>query len=300
MSSDTPNDEPDLGGIPSWYREIFPAGNNKGFFHNLGNHSALFVDRGQHQLVVSFDNLSDAGNPRYDRDAWAGKFCADNGWSHLGVLSQVPHWYRDQAIIDFMKKLSSDGFFEQFDRVAFCGTSMGGFAALTFSSLAPGATVIAFSPQTTLRSDLVPWDKRFAKGRRADWALEYSDAAEQISSAHKVYVVFDPFFDLDKKHYNRLVGENIMSLHGFGLGHKSALVLRRMDRLKPIMFDAITGVLTEKRFYELMRARKDVYLYRQNIETYLIQRDRENWLPLFRKAFKTRRRKAKLALLAKD
>jgi pimeloyl-ACP methyl ester carboxylesterase len=287
--SSTPQ-ELDLGGLPSWYREIFPAGPNDGFFIKKGVHSLSFVDRGVHQLVVSFDNLSDAGNPRYDREPWAGKFCADNGWSHLGVYSQMSNWFRNQDLIDILEKLKSDNFFKQFDRVAFCGTSMGGFGALTFSSLAPGATVIAFSPQITLDNSLVPWEKRFVKGRNSDWNLAYSDAAEQIKNANRVYVVYDPFYVADKIHFERLSGDNVIPLQGFGLGHKSALVLRKMDALKPIMAGAIKGSLSPRQFYKIIRSRKDIYLYRQNIESYLTERDREQWIPMFRNAFKARRR----------
>lgn len=283
----------DLGGVPSWYREIFPAGMADGFYYKLGDHSASFVDRGRRQLVVSFDNLAEAGNQRYDREPWAGKFCADNGWSHLGIYAQPPSWFRDAQLITFLEKLRDDGFFAGFDRVAFCGTSMGGFGALTFSSLAPGANVIAFSPQTTLHADLVPWEKRFAKGRQRDWDLPYSDAAEHTAAAGDVFVVYDPFHRGDTKHFDRLVGGNITALHGFGLGHKSALVLRRMDRLKPIMAAAITGDLTPEKFYELIRNRKDIYLYRTNMEEYLTEKDRMGLLDKFRLAFKKRRRAAK-------
>lgn len=290
MSDDITAVEDELGGVPSWYREIFPAGSRDGFYQKLGPHSAVFVDRGKHQLVVSFDNLAEAGGQRYDREPWAGKFCADNGWSHLGIFAQPPSWFRDGALIQYLEYLRDSGFFKQFDRVTFCGTSMGGFGALTFSALSPGATVIAFSPQTTLAADLVPWEKRFAKGRRMDWSLPFSDAAKQTAQAERVYVVYDPFFEDDVKHIARLKGDNIVPLHGFGLGHKSALVLRRMDRLKPVMKQAITGQLTEQEFYRLIRNRKDIYLYRINMESYLLNRGRDGLVNILRTAFKQRRK----------
>lgn len=289
MSDEQPPQEPDLGGIPNWYREIFPAGPRDGFFQKMGAHSASFVDRGKHQLVVSFDNLAEAGGRRYDRDPWAGKFCADNGWSHLGIYAQPPSWFRDARLIAFLEKLRDDGFFEGFDRVTFCGTSMGGFGALAFCDLAPGATVIAFSPQSSLHTDLVPWETRFAKGRRMDWTLPYSDAATQTGRAGAVYLIYDPFQKEDRRHIERFAGDNLHPLRGFGLGHKSALVLRRMNTLKPVMAAAITGTLTPQLFYRLMRKRKDVYLYRTNIEAYLAERNKESLQLMFRRAFKRRR-----------
>ncbi|PTX55643.1 hypothetical protein C8N43_0282 [Litoreibacter ponti] len=276
---------------PTWYREIYPGGDHEGWFHSFGNYAASFVDRGDAQLVVSFDNLSQAGNEAYQREPWAQKFCADQGYSHLGVYAQTPTWFRDQALIDHLVKLRREGFFKAFDSVSFVGTSMGAFGALTFSSLAPGCTVAAFSPQTTLDEDLVPWENRFSKGRAADWSLEYSDAAKQTKRASKVYVVYDQFHEGDRRHVERLKGDNIIHLKGAGLGHKSALVLSRMEALKDVMKGCIEGTLTELDFFRAIRARKDVYLYRQTMEGYLAARGREDRAKRFGNAFKKRRRK---------
>ena len=42
-------------------------------------------------------------------------------------------WYRDETVHDFFDRLRDQGFFRQFDRVVFYGTSMGGYAACAFS-----------------------------------------------------------------------------------------------------------------------------------------------------------------------
>lgn len=275
---------------PTWYREIYPAGERAGWFQSFGDYAASFVDRGTKQLVVSFDNLSQAGNDAYAREPWAQKFCADREFSHLGVYAQVPTWFRDEMLIDHLVKLRRDGFFKRFDKVAFVGTSMGAFGALTFSSLSPGCTVAAFSPQTTLDEALVPWEKRFGKGRAADWSLPYSDAVKQTRHADKVYLIYDQFHEGDRKHVERLKGNNLMHLKGAGLGHKSALVLSRMNVLKDVMEGTVAGTLTELDFYRAIRARKDVYLYRQAMEGYLNDRGKEHRAERFASAFKKRRR----------
>ena len=284
--------EPDHNKIPSWYAEIFPGGPSDGWFHKCGEHAASFVDRGGAQLVVSFDNLSDAGYPHPDIEPWAVKFVRDNGWSHMGVYARGPSWYRDAHLVDFLEKLSSDGFFARFDRVALIGTSMGGFAALTFSSLMPGATVVALSPQSTLDSVLVPWEKRFAKGRARDWSLPYSDAATQLNDLGRAYVVYDPLMEPDKQHVLRLPQERLVHLRGFGFGHKTAVMLRRIEQLKFVMHGAISGTLDPAMFYRAARARKNIYLYRLSMETHLAQRGHEDRIDRFRRAFRQRRRNA--------
>ena len=279
-----------LGSFPSWYAEIFPAGARDGFYTKVGDYSYSFVKRSDTQLVVSFDNLSDAGNPRFDREPWAGKFCRDMGWSHLGVYTQRPHWFRDQGLIDSLEALRDNGFFEQFPNVAFCGTSMGGFAAMTFSSLSPGANVVAYSPQSTLNSDLVPWETRFRKGRAADWSLPYSDAADQTAEARNAYVIFDPFHALDQKQVERFSGDNIQFRRAFGLGHKSAFSLNRLKFLKGTMELGIRGELDEATFYKGIRKRSELYLYRKNMEDYLAANGQGTRAERVRAAFKRKRK----------
>jgi len=276
---------------PSWYREIYPGGSQTGFYHKLGDYAASFVDRGQNQLLITFDNLHNAGNKDFNREPWAQKFCADRGWSHLGIYAQASTWFRDQPLIEFLEGLKEQGFFRRFDAVSLAGTSMGGFAALAFAGLSPGSTVVAFSPQTTLDTNLVPWEHRFAKGRAADWSLKYSDAADHVSSAGKAYIIYDPFMESDKKHVERLSGENIVLLRGFGIGHKSALLLNRMGHLKTVMERGVSNELLPAKFYELMRSRKDIYMYRMNMEGYLTEKGKQTLIPQFRAAF-IRRRKA--------
>lgn len=276
--------------IPEWYGEIFPAGPRDGFFHKFGEHAASFVDRGEHQLVISFDNLSDAGFPDTDIKPWAENFVRDNGWSHLGVYSRGPSWYRDARLIRFLEWLRDDGFFTRFERVTLIGTSMGGFAALAFAQLIPGANVVSLSPQTTLDKNLVPWEVRFQKGQVRDWTLPYSDAAEGLDQAGKVYVIYDKLLREDKAQADRLPQDKIIALNAIGCGHKSAVALRRMEQLKPVMKLAITGELTEASFYQMMRSRRNILFYRKVLESHLEARGRADRIPAFRRAFKVRRR----------
>ncbi|WP_374293084.1 hypothetical protein [Paenirhodobacter enshiensis] len=281
--------------LPSWYREIFPAGPRDGFFEKIGQHSLSFVERSPDHLVVTFDNLSDAGYPGYDREPWAGKFIRERGDSHLGVYAQGPTWFRDARFIARMEKLRDDGFFARFRRVTFSGTSMGAFAALIFADLAPGANVLAFSPQSTLAADLVPWESRFVPGRKQDWSLPRSDAACHLAGAGKVWVIYDPFLEVDSKQVARLPAGSFEPLHAFGLGHKTALVLRRMEKLKPVMGAGLDGTLTPALFYRLIRNRGEIYLYRKVMEEHLTRRGHGARIPALVAAFRRRVRRSKAA-----
>jgi hypothetical protein len=277
---------------PTWFEEIYPGGTRPGFYHKVGAYAASFVDRGPEKLVVSFDNLHNAGDKRIRREPWAQKLCADHGWSHLGIYAQAPTWFRDMELIQFMEKLAKDGFFTRFETSGFAGTSMGAFGALTFSRLSPGAEVVAFSPQTTLDTDKVPWEHRFAKGRAADWTLPYSDAADGTAEAQNIYLIYDPFDDNDRKQAKRLSGDNITTLRAPGLGHKSALVINRMGHLKMVMEQGLNGTLNPADFYQAIRDRRAIFLYRKTMEGYLKKQGREHRIPGFTRAFRMAKRRA--------
>ena len=166
---------------------------------------------------------------------------------------------------------------------------MGGFAALSFASFVPGATIVSLSPQSTLDPKLVPWEPRFAKGRKGDWTLPCSDAAKTIGKAKRAYVLFDPYVALDLKHVDRLPAKNLIKLKAFWFGHKTAVVLRRLDTIKPFMRGAIQGTLTEAEFYAMIRGRKDLLLYRRNMEAHLEAKQRDALMSRFRFAFRRRR-----------
>jgi len=87
-----------------------------------------------------------------------------------------------------------------------------------------------------------------------------------------------------------LNSKNLIHLKGAGLGHKSALVLSRMNVLKDVMDGAVSGTLSELDFYRAIRARKDIYLYRQTMEGYLNDRGKDKRAERFANAFKKRRR----------
>ena len=47
--------------LPLWYYDIYPNGKFTGFYHNLGNNVVNYVDSGSNRLVITFDNLAEAG-----------------------------------------------------------------------------------------------------------------------------------------------------------------------------------------------------------------------------------------------
>lgn len=249
---------------PRWLEEIaakpadaaVDARGRTGFYLSYRHFSALFAMRGSERLVVSFDNLSTVRDRSPARDTWGGAFLRERGWSSLGILAYAANWYRDPDLFAFLEGLRDDGFFRQFREVAFTGTSMGGYAACAFAGLSPGATVVAFSPQSTLAKRLVPWEKRFNRGRKEDWSGPYADGAAEVREARRVYLVYDPFVAGDRRHAERFHGPQVVRLRAVCSGHRTVVFLRKAEILKEVMAGGIEGSLTADAFYRAYRARR--------------------------------------------
>ncbi len=232
-----------------------------GFYVNYQKFAAIHVARGKDVLIVAFDNLSSVNDTSLERETWGDKFYAEKGWSSLGIISFDANWYRDDVLFDYLESLRDQGFFRQFGKVVFTGTSMGGYAACAFCGLAPGSIVLAYSPQSTLKKDLVPWEKRFNRGRQQDWSGRYADAAALTGSAKRVYLCYDPYMEGDKAHADRFSGDNIVHLPTNYVGHKTVVFLRRANILKQVTSMCVSGEMTPRTFYALYRTRRKLPWY---------------------------------------
>lgn len=159
-------------------------------------------------LLVTFDNLASI-DERPEEGPWK-PWMADRaealGFSIVGLQSHQKDWYRTAEPAALITTLQSLGFFDQFRNVLFVGASMGGFAALCFAGLVPGARVLAFSPQSTLNRKIAPFEKRYPwPYKKFDWDTPtYLDAAEHIGAISGGHVFFDPRVREDAQHAERL------------------------------------------------------------------------------------------------
>jgi len=225
-----------------------------GFFHDMQNHFAAFIPRGR-ILVVSFDNLS-SDREQECRMPWAEPLCIDNHWSSLGIMMKQKDWFRHPDVWDFFDKLRDEAFFKGFERVVFYGASMGGYGALAFSEAAPGATVLAFNPQTSLDPLVVEGETRWRPGYEiGDWTGRYCDGANAPLFADKTYVFYDPLHTQDRNQCERISGENVFLLPCWHMGHKLPPGFRKMHILKPLTSLAMRGELGKMAFFTLFRAR---------------------------------------------
>lgn len=279
--------------VPRWLDDLHPGSEGEGFLEKRLRHSLMFIRRPVKRLLVTFDNLSNVGDSSVMREPWAFKFARDANISHLGIMAHVADWYRDADLIARMTALAEDGFFDGYDRVIFAGVSMGGYAAIAFGSLVPGAHIVSVNPQSTLDPDLVPWETRYENGRRQDWTLPLSDSAALTKDLGAVHIFYDPYHELDQRHVDRFDGDNIRIFNCRYSVHKTAVFLRKIGALKPVMERIVFDTLTEHEFYKLYRGRRDLPWFRGSVVAYFNDKGRNEVGERFTQAFRTRLRAIK-------
>lgn len=247
---DDPVDEP----AGEWSKVAVELAGKEGFFSDLGEHSFLFIQRSD-TLVVTFDNLDIAMTKRDDRRPWGFSFIEAQGWSMLGVMAKGWTWFRGDDVSQKFIELRDSGFFAKFKRVVFYGASMGGYAAAAYSAAAPGSTVFAISPQSTLDKSIVPWEMRYKKAWSRDFSGPFGDASISSQAAKDVHIMFDPYVRPDAGHAARYTGDNVTFWRCPLLGHRLGSSLSQMGALQTIARKAISGELTAHEFHGLLRAR---------------------------------------------
>lgn len=227
-------------------------------FRVVGDSSYLyFVPRGP-QLVVSFDNLATI-DEAYPRRPWLHRVADAMGWSVLGVQSQAKDWFRQPEAPGFLRALAGDGFFRGFDSVVLTGASMGGFAALNFAPLIDGASVLAFSPQSTMNKDIAPFEARFPWAvRNSNWTdLPFLDAAAALPYIPHVALVYDPFVPEDRAHARRLSAPHVQHIRVDHSSHEAVRIILKSGAVAPMLRDMAQTGRVGPQVWQLLRARRD-------------------------------------------
>jgi hypothetical protein len=246
-------------------------GDEAGYFEELGTrHWALFVDDGPN-LLVSFVTLEQVLAQGADGMPPCHCVARAAGWSHLCVIADGDTWYRDRRVYGYFDRLIDEGFFEDFDRVAFTGAGMGGHAACAFSVAAPGAIVLAIAPVATLDPAQAGWDRRHLSARRLDFRSRFGYGPDMIEGASRVFVLCDPEVDEDAMHAALYRKPFVTRLDCRHLGPAPERALVEMDLLRPLIQAACDGTLTRAGWARMWRARHGHAGWLRNVVVKLIE-----------------------------
>jgi hypothetical protein len=272
----------------SWLALMERIGDDTGYFEPLGpRHWAFFVDEGP-QLLVTFETLESCRERSPGQMPLGHDIARRNGWSHLCVIADGETWYRDRRVWGYFDRLVDDAFFEDFEQVTFFGAGMGGYAACAYCVAAPGATVLALAPRSTLDPSVAGWDDRHITGRRLDFTTRYGFAPDMTDGAAKVFVLHDPAVTLDAMHaalFRRPWATLLRCRH---LGADPAVALAHMGALEPLIEAAARGTLTPAEWYRMWRARRSFGPWLRNMLARLGQGDSRVREAVFCRAVTTR------------
>lgn len=241
-----------------------------------GAHANLwFEGTGSDVLIVSFDNLAtiDEGWPR---GPWAWSRLQPLGYAVLGVQSLAKDWFRQPTAPDLIRALERTGFFRRFRRVVLIGASMGGFAALNFAPLIPGAQVLAFSPQSTMNKAIAPFEARFRYAvKRSNWeGMPFLDAAAALPYIARAVILYDPFVPEDWAHAQRLSGPTVEQLRVPFCTHEAIRVVLKSGALPVLLAAMLVDAPVGPALWPVFRARRSVPKWQRALLAEAAQRGR--------------------------
>lgn len=240
----------------AWLGALEEIADETGYFQPLSaKHNAAFIDGGK-TLLVTFETLQSIQALNGEAHPVGFEMVREDGWSLLSLISDGQTWFRDAAVYRYFDRLIDDGFFEDFDRVVFYGAGSCGYAACAYSVAAPGAHVLALSPQATLDPRVAEWDDRYRKMRRTSFVDRYGYAPDMLDAAESATLIYDPRVDLDAMHAALFTRTNVDKLRMPLFGASLDLQMMRLDILYPVLTEMGSGTFSPATFYKLHRQRR--------------------------------------------
>ncbi|AJE48103.1 hypothetical protein [Celeribacter indicus] len=245
----------------AWCDSLEVLAEEHGYYQPLGDsYAAAFLDDAP-RLLVTFDSHERATERTDNGYPHGMTLAAQQGWSSLTLLSHGPDrsadWFRAPEVYGYFDRLVDEGFFEDFDQVVFYGAGAFGYAAAAYSVAAPGATVVAISPQATLDGRLASWDHRFPETRRMDFSSRYGFAPDMIEGAEKAVVLYDPHVEADAMHAALFHRPHVTRVPCRLFGADPEFEMMEMDALAPLLEAAMRGALTRRDITRALRSRRE-------------------------------------------
>lgn len=278
-----------------WLQDISAIMSKRGSMVSLGKRHWAAQTKGNTTLIVTFETLQGIQHISPAAHPLGWDITQSNGWSHLALISDGDTWFRDPSVYSFFDALVDDAFFDEFEHVVFYGAGSCGYAAATYSVVAPGARVLALQPQATLDPGMAGWDPRFVEHRKLCFTDRYGYAPDMLEAASKAYIVFDPLETYDAMHATLFSRANVRKLKMPNMGAALQVDLWQMDLLTDLIQSAALGRLSPARFARLARARRDHLPYLRRLLAKLDMDDRQVLIDLLCKNVSSRMRAPRFA-----
>jgi alpha-beta hydrolase superfamily lysophospholipase len=149
------------------------------------------------KVIVSFTGIGHGmfAEPKEEFKKTLEKF---PDYDSLFVVDKTRSWFNNVNTNEIINSIN------HYKTVITLGNSMGGFNAIMFASIYPVDTVIAFVPQYSILSDIVPWENRWEKHRKHLNKLQNCKYPKLIFNDTTNYYILHGTNDLDNKHIDMI------------------------------------------------------------------------------------------------
>lgn len=240
-----------------------------------GNYQKFTCEGHERVLMIGFDHERNA-KPLSDWEPWGSTYAINNNFHYIGYSTHINDWYLGDWIREDIGRIAGD--LSRYDKVLMTGVSMGGYAALALSALIPGSYVAAFSPQSSLDPDRVNFDERFPEALRLDWDQSNADLAALQRDPSNCYVFYDPRSREEAAHAARIPQHSTSHRRTKFAGHASMLYLNKMGILHEVVDRILKDDLSVQTYYRLLRNRRVMRWYYNEVKAYYQDKDREEML----------------------
>ncbi|MCR6660028.1 MAG: hypothetical protein NVV72_12070 [Asticcacaulis sp.] len=202
------------------------------------------------KVVICFHGRVAA--PGFQKGNFGEPFLRSREIDAIHIQTSVNNWYQSPDLPEALAAAAHAAAIYK-HRVTY-GSSMGAYAALAFSGPLNATCVTAFVPQYSPMADKVPFETRW-KDERVAIAPVMEDMAAQISKTAKIYVSYDPYQVLDRKHFDLIqaTGAKITPLLFPMVDHEVLRFLGDTHLIEKVVLETIDGKATEKGYRSLIR-----------------------------------------------
>ena len=210
------------------------------------------------RLVINFSSRINSGKPVLAPAAELYQHEGENFFYKrriptINFICRRNIWWQSEEIftvLELMARLELD---KQYRQITTYGLSMGAYGALMFSRALKAHRIIAIAPQYSVDSAKVPFETRWPEDRTQVQCV-YDNMAAGLSPDAQVIVLYDRFFEFDKRHIDLL--EQHRPLDKFLVNfstHTVARALNDMGVFSCIMERLFDNELSQRQFRETVR-----------------------------------------------
>lgn len=224
---------------------------------------AIYLKGTSETLVLSFGDLITRAK---GNSINAEKSLSKYEYSVIGIMPKQKSWFPAVSMLGVLAAIQP--ILAQFKNIVSYGGSMGGYAAIKYARAFGMNRVVAMVPQYSIDPAEVN-DRRYTDFYDAELNANMRIQAEDIVDQCEYIIVYDPYFDLDREHYEKIkpLIPQLKTLHLPYTGHDAIAVLAN----SALLHDFIEHPFDSTYFYKQIRAvKKNSKFYYRSVIAHLL------------------------------